>query len=250
MLPQGIDIRCCDCLSPEGLPSIPDGTADAVITDPPYNIDVANWDNIPDFLNWFDGWLDEAWRLLKPTGTLWTFCSQQYAAHIDLKLQKRGKVLNRVVWCYDNGQRQAEKQLCMGYEMAFWVAKGDEWTFDLDATRDGVVWEGKRTKRHANGHVTVTEPHPLGRRPLDVWNVPRLTGDKGNGHPSPKPLRLIGRCVSACTKPGDLVVDPFLGSGTTAEACYRLGRRCIGMEREPKYIAIAKSRLRQQRLVL
>lgn len=243
-----IDLRLGDCI--EGMKALADESVDAVVTDPPYNIDVAEWDNIPDYLNWFDRWLDQAWRLLKPNGTTWVFCSQQYAANIDLKLQARGRVLNRVIWSYDNGQRQATNQFSMGYEMAFWAAKGSEWTFNLDAMRDGVVWEGKRTKRHPNGHVTVTAPNPLGRRPLDVWNIPRLTGDNGNGHPSPKPLALIERCVLACTNPGDLVLDPFLGSGTTAEACKILGRRCIGFETNPDYLAIAQRRIAQERLAL
>lgn len=231
---------------------IPDGTVDAVITDPPYNIDVADWDNIPRFLDWTKTWLTEAFQILKPGGACYLFTSQQWAAKIEGCVLGVGFIIrNRPVWVYDNGQRQATQGFSMAYEQLFYALKpGENPTFNLDAVRDGVLWTGKRKKRHPNGTVTITEPHPLGRRPVDVWEVPRLTGAIAPGHPSPKPDRLMEIPLLASTNPGDLVVDPFAGTGTTLLVAERYGRDSIGFELNPAYCEIIRRRLAavQQRM--
>lgn len=233
-----------DCL--EVMCQLPDNSVDAVVTDPPYNIGIAHWDSFPDaksFLGWFEEWTEEAFRLLKPTGTLTVFTAQQFVADIEILLRSKWRLINRCIWTYENGQRQATRRYSMGYVPFLFLAKSDGYFFNLDAARDGVVWKGQRTKRQKNGTITVTTPHPLGRRPLDVFACPRMTGSARNGHPSPKPLELMRRIVRPLAPPGGIILDPFAGSGTTLLAAVQEGFLAIGIEREPEYCEIIRKRM-------
>jgi len=233
-----------DCL--EGMVAIPDSSVNLVIADPPYNIDVAEWDtwdNAKNYLEWCKKWISELSRIMKPDACGFIWCSQTFMADIEMIIREHFIIQNRIIWSYDNGQRMATKKLSMGYEPIFCFSKGKAFTFNLDDMRDGVIWEGTRTKKHKNGHITVTTPHPMGRRPLDVWNVPRKTGSAKNGHPSPKPEKLIERIIKGYSCENDLVFDPFMGSGTSAVMAKYTRRNFLGFEREPEYIELANIRL-------
>lgn len=246
-------VLCGDAI--EMLRTLPSESVDAVVTDPPYNIGVAKWDSWPTvdaFLEWYRSWTDEARRVLKPTGSLVVFASQLYAAHIDLLLQEAWNILNRCVWTYENGQRQASRRYSMGYDPFFWAAKGDDWLFDEGEARDGIMWRDPRPrpKRHANGHVTMSAPHPRGRKGIDVFDCPRITGNKIEraDHPSPKPIDLMKRIVAPIVPVGGLVADPFMGSGSTLIAAQQIGREAWGCDREPRYVEMARKRLHGNQL--
>ncbi|QSF43453.1 DNA-methyltransferase [Paenibacillus tianjinensis] len=233
-----------DCI--EGMKFIPEKSVKLVIADPPYNIDIAEWDtwdNAKNYLEWCKKWVSEIARVMSDDACGFVWCSQTFMADIEMILREHFVIQNRIIWSYDNGQRMATKKLSMGYEPLFCFSKGKNFTFNLDEMRDGVIWEGKRTKKHKNGHVTVTTPHPLGRRPLDVWNVARLTGGAKNGHPSPKPEKLVDRLIRGYSNEEDIVLDPFMGSGTTAIMAKHNKRYFIGFEKEHKYIELANQRL-------
>lgn len=262
-LPEGIEIRCCDCLSPEGLPSLVDGCAAAVVADTPYNIgkDFGNDSDRMEsgqFLRWQRAVLRECWRVLMPGAALYWFCSQWYMARIERLFLRTGfTIQNRIVWGYDNGPRNATTHLPYAWEPLFLASKGERLRVHNEV-RDGAQWRGSGArrgfiqKRNKSGTVTTTHLNPDGRRITDLWQIPRLAGSAGLdlAHESPKPEELYRRMLLASTDPGDLVVSPCLGTGPEATAASILGRRLVGYEINPDYVEIAKRRLRQQRLIL
>ena len=229
----------------DGTRRLQDASVDLIVADPPYNISVADWDEIDGYMDWMRELIAEWRRVLSPSGTLYVYCSQQYMADIEMALRPLFDIQNRIVWTYDNGQRQATERFSMGYDPLFRaVPRGAKsWAFNLDDVRDGHVWDGVRTKRQPNGHLTITRSHPNGRRPLDVWNFPRLTGSNRNGHPSPKPEALSEYIIKASSNPGDLVLVPFGGSGSECVAAARLGRDFVSFELDERYIALINERL-------
>lgn len=239
----------------DGLRQLPDESVHCVVTDPPYNVGAADWDVIPDYLAWCGAWLTEVDRVMVPGAALYMFCSQTWQADLEMLLRRRFAMQNRIVWTYENGQRMATSKFSMAYEPCLFATKsGAPHRFSLDDVRDGVRWDGMRTKRHDNGHITVTTPHPNGRRPVDVWSVPRLTGGREIEHPTAKPEAVMAIPILASTGVRDVVLDPFCGSGTTLIAAMHLWRNSIGIELNSAYAAMAQRRvnteLAQARLAL
>lgn len=224
-------VHCLDCL--DGMRQLEAGSIDLVLTDPPYNLDndgvmfhcglkqdadVARWDHVEN-----QPWLDEALRVIKPTGTLMVFGSHHNIFEIGYLLQARGaKILNTIVMVKTNGFSVTRRQLFERTQYVIWASlSGAGWHYDFEVARK------------LNGD----------REPDNVWicDPPRT----GRLHPTQKPLDVIERLLLLASGPGDLILDPFMGSGTTALACARHGRRFIGFEKDPHYAAVANARLRQ-----
>lgn len=128
-----------------------------------------------------------------------------------------------------------------------YVADPDAYTFNLDDVRDPSV---KYPNQKKNGKIRV---NPNGKNPSDVWIIPKVTTGAGmtgrrasperTAHPAQFPLDVIRRIILACSRPGDIILDPFAGSGSTLLAAYETGRSCIGFEIEPRYVEMAAERL-------
>lgn len=152
-------------------------------------------------------------------------------------------LLQEVVWNYGAGVA-ARKYFSPRNEKFLWYVKDPErYTFELDRVRDKNV---KYPNQKKNG---VLKCNPLGKNPTDVWEFPKVTSGGGRAsrertpHPAQFPEKVIERIILACSNEGDLVLDPFMGSGTTASVCQRLKRRCIGFELRDDYLNICKKRL-------
>ncbi len=146
-----------------------------------------------------------------------------------------GRFLNEIVWAYDYGGRAADRWP-RKHDTILWYAKGERWLFDRDAI--------DRIPYLAPGLVG-PEKAARGKLPTDVWwmtIVPPASAER-TGYPTQKPVRLLERIVAASSRPGDLVLDPFAGSGTTGVAAARLGRRWLLVDRNPAAVAIARARL-------
>ena len=153
---------------------------------------------------------------------------------------------NRIVWSFGHGLH-ASKRFSGRYEVILWFTKGDDYTFNLDAVRVPQKYPGKRHFKGPNkGELS---GNPLGKNPTDVWEIPNVKSNhvEKTEHPCQFPIELVERLVLALTKPGDRVLDPFLGSGTTCLAALAHNRRAAGAETLPEYYAIAVERVRLAR---
>lgn len=201
-----------DCI--QGLKKLPDNSVDCVITDPPYGINYfsnryKNGNPHKPIIN--DDKLfipiDELWRILKPTGALFVFYSHKLPL-IDERIK------NVIIWVKDNWTAgDLYSDFGNQYECIAFMPKED---FKL------------KSKRHPN-----------------VWKFSRVPSHKLL-HPTEKPIRLIRRLIKCSTNENDIVLDPFMGSGTTAVACKQLNRRWVGFEISPEYCKIIEKRLSQK----
>ncbi len=180
----------------------------------------------------------EIHRVLAPHGSLYLHVDWRTVHHVRLLLDEvfgAERFLNELVWAYDYGGR-ARDRWPRKHDTILWYAKGDSWLFDREAI--------DRIPYMAPGLVG-PEKAARGKLPTDVWwmtIVPPASAER-TGYPTQKPVRLLERIVAASSRPGDLVLDPFAGSGTTGVAAARLGRRWLLVDRNPIAVEIARGRL-------
>ena len=240
----------------ELLAAIPSGSAQLVITSPPYNIDkpYERGRRVP-----LDAYCEgqgrviaECVRILRPGGSLcWqvgNHVGDDQIYPIDLLLypvfarHESLKLRNRVVWHFEHGLH-CTRRLSGRYEVVLWFTKGDDYWFNVDPIRVPQKYPGKRAWKGARaGQYT---GHVLGKNPGDVWIFPNVKANhvEKTVHPCQFPVELVERFVLATTRPGDLIVDPYIGVGTTACAAVLHHRRVAGADIVPDYIRIARERV-------
>lgn len=234
------------------LASLPDESANLIIADPPYSIekdkefgDGAFFSSREAWLEWCKRWLTEAKRLLKPSGNLFVYAIHHNACFIQCYLYEIGLEYRRqIIWNYENGWSKYRNSPACHYEPILWFAKDQGSTFQI--IRE--PYKSQERLRYAitkNGKVWT--PNPEGKQAGDVWRFPTLAGrrfaDERTEHPTQKPLALSRRLVEHFSNPGDLVVVPFVGSGSECVAALEAGRRFVGSEINSRYVEIAQSRL-------
>lgn len=303
-------IYCMDCL--EGLKKIPDNSVDLVVTDPPYNIGIDEWDNIKDYLVWMDKIITEISRVLKwGIGEFYLFGSKEYIAELKVICSK--KEFDLVSWnIWNKGSKQQnavrsyaditehclffvkskspflesfsnsikESRLKKGYTTLkcreliglpiykncgnagkLWFETGripDKDTYkrikailDLDDSWDWIIKDYTfnekdiRIKRDPKEKRIFKNENQIMR---NIWYSNNKLETLIANHPTIKPLEIIEIIIKASSNPNDIVLDCFMGSGTTAVACKQLGRNFIGFEISPEYCEIANKRLSQQSL--
>lgn len=233
-----------DCL--EFMKLLPDKSVDLIIADPPYNIgqdDGDGWDTVENYLDVFENWCKGWQRILSDNGLMYCYCSQEFHADIEIILRKYFIIQNRMIWCYNNGQRVTSKKFPYSYEPFFMVSKDKNNNYA--SVRDpNNIQQGTRTKKNKNGTVTVTKPNPEGVKYTDVWNIPKLSGgQKKTKHPTEKPLELGNRMIRSLNDI-DLVYIPFGGSGSEIINCIENNVNWLATELSNTYIdKIIKPRL-------
>jgi len=230
---------------------------DLVITSPPYNIGKEYESVMPvdDYVRWTDRWITETCRLLAEHGALLLnlgyISVEAKGRAVPLPYLLWDKVplyLNQeIVWNYSAGVA-CKNYLSPRNEKILWYVKDkNNYVFNLDAIRDPNV-KYPHSRRHGKPRVNT-----LGKNPSDVWEIAKVTTGAGRSsaertpHPCQFPADLIDRLVRGFSRKGDIVFDPFVGSGTTIESCVRHGRYCIGFEIRQDYCDIAVSRIREYR---
>ena len=239
-----------DCLS--ALRGLPDASVDLVFADPPYNLQLEqaltrpdhsvvdavddHWDKFSSFGEYdrfTRAWLGECRRIMKPNATLWVIGSYHNIFRVGASLQDLGYwILNDVVWRKANPMPNFRgRRFTNAHETLIWAAKSQDakaYTFHYEALKAG----NDDTQMRSD------------------WLFPLCTGEERlkdaagrKTHPTQKPEALLARILLAASNPGDVVLDPFFGTGTTGAVARRLGRRFVGIEREETYAAAARARI-------
>ncbi len=232
---------------------IPDNFADLMIVDPPYNL-TKNFGkstfkqmDFSEYKNWLDKWLSKVVRILKPDASLYICSDWQSSIVIPLVAGKYFKLRNRISWERDKGRAAADNwKNCL--EDIWYYTKSDEYTFNLEAVK---IQRTVLAPYRDNKGTPKDWQEENGKKirytaPSNIWTditIPFWSMAENTEHPTQKPEKLIAKLILASSNEGDMVFDPFLGSGTTAVTAKKLGRRYLGIERERKYVALALKRL-------
>lgn len=243
--PRAWEVRCGDCLAE--LEKVDGESVNLVFADPPYNIGIdygegPTADRLPDrdYLFWVEDWLRECERVLAGDGSLWVLIGDEYAAEYAIILNRLG--LHRRAWVkwYETFGvcNSAMSNFSRTSRHLFYCVK--------DARR--YAWDAEPVSRPSDRQARYGDAraNPGGKVWDDVWQIPRLTGTSAErvpDFPTQLPLDLLLAVVGCSSRPGDLVLDPFSGSGTTGVAALRLGRRYLGIERSPHFARLAGQRL-------
>ena len=242
-------VFCEDAL--HGLARIPDGAIDLLIADPPYGLgkDYGNDSDklaTADYLQWMTQWLDAALPKLKPNGSLYIFLTWRYAPEIFVLLKQRMTMVNEIIWDrrVPSMGGSVRKYSSVHDNIGFFV-NGRDYHFDLDAIR--IPYDVETKKARSRSIFVGAKWLELGYNPKDVWSVSRLHREhrERTDHPTQKPLEIIERMIKASCPIGGVVLDPFMGSGTTAVAARRCQRQFVGFELNSAYCALIDERLAQ-----
>ena len=237
--------------------AIGDGSVDLVVTDPPYAIGKDEWDvfeSLEDYVDWCDQWLREVERVLSPQGSAYVCGFSEILADVKARSAKRFHACRWLVWYYRN-KANLGSDWGRSHESILHLRKAKKTKLNVDEVR---IPYNNHTKRYPERVQAVTsqyggkdkrrdkwQPHPLGAKPRDVFEIPVLCNgtEERTEHPTQKPEELIRRMIASSSNSGDLVVDPFSGSGTTAVVAERLGRRWLVGDADPRYVGMARRRL-------
>jgi DNA modification methylase len=241
-----------DCLAT--LRKIPSQSIQLVICDPPYNINVAAWDDVADYVAWAGQWLAEVERVLMPSGNFVLFGGLQYQAEAGsgdllslmswMRRHSRMLLANLIIWNYPNGMG-AQRFFANRHEEIAWFAKTPKYYFDLDAVRtklDARTLEIYKRDKRLN-----PENLDKGINPTNVWKIPRLNGNSKErvGHPTQKPKQLVERIVRSLSFPGSTVLDFFAGSGVASRVAIETRRHSISSDADDAFRAYFKRHLEQ-----
>jgi adenine-specific DNA-methyltransferase len=248
--------------------SIPKEFIHLIITSPPYNIgkEYETRGNLEEYKEWHRTVIEQCYSILAPSGSICWEVGNYVIDHeiipLDVLLYpifaSLGlKLRNRIVWHFRHGLHCSQR-FSGRYEVILWFTKSDDYTFNLDKVRVPQLYSQKKYyKGPKKGQLSC---NPKGKNPSDVWedlaidfwDIPNVHHNMPGKtpHPAQFPEKLVERMILATTNIGDWVLDPFLGSGTTAVAALRLGRKVIGAEINKKYINFTYDRIKKLSLSL
>ncbi len=236
----------------EVLKKLPERTVDLLFADPPYNLsknfgtEQFKRTSTGEYEAWLDSWLKLCVPLLKPTASVYICGDWRSAAAIQNAGSRYFILRNRITWEREKG-RGAKKNWKNSAEDIWFFTVSEDFVFNLDAvkmkrrvlapyTENG---EPKDWNRSDNGNFRLTHPS-------NIWtdiSVPFWSMPENTDHPTQKPEKLLAKIILASTNPGDMILDPFAGSGTTAVAAKKLGRDFLAIESDEQYCLLAAKRL-------
>lgn len=240
------------------LRSIASESVDLVFADPPYNIKKAEWDTFEsqrNYVEWSLQWIEQAARVLKPSGTLYICGFSEILADLKLQASRFFRGCRWIVWHYKN-KANLGNDWGRSHESILHFRKSRQFVFNTDAVR---IPYGNHTLKYPEHPQAPTsqygrgsniegrhwQPHPKGAKPRDVLEIPTTCNGmhEKTPHPTQKPEELLRRIVLASSHPGDLIIDPFLGSGTTSVVAEQLKRKWRGCDLSLEYCQWAVQRI-------
>lgn len=237
----------------DAVPRLPSQFVDLLFLDPPYNREKKFNQNsfkkktTDEYIDWMQDWLESLLRLLKPTASVYICCDWQCSHAVFEAARQFFKIRNRITWEREKG-RGAFTNWKNAMEDVWFCTMSDQYTFNLDAVKlkRAVIAPYK----HANGDPKDWSESEEGNfrltHPSNLWTditIPFWSMPENTDHPTQKPEKLLAKLILASTNPGDVVLDPFLGSGTTSVVAKKLGRRYVGIEQDETYCCYAEKRL-------
>ncbi len=239
-----------DCL--KIMPYLPEGFADLLIADPPYNLTKdfgeKHYRKVSDeeYMEYTDRWLRRALPLLKPEATVYVCCDWQCSSAIETVLKRYLHVRNRITWQREKG-RGALTNWKNGMEDIWFATKKGSYTFHVENV---MVRRKVRAPYREGGRPKDWEETETGNfrntYPSNFWDditVPYWSMQENTTHPAQKPEKLLAKLILASSDPGDVVFDPFVGSGSTSVTAKKLGRHYVGIERDARYCIYTEKRL-------
>lgn len=257
------------------LNKIDDKSIDLIVTSPPYNIgkeyERDSVMSLDEYVSWLTPIIEKSCSKLKDTGSFcWqvgNYLKKGEVFPLDyyfypIFLEQGFRLRNRIIWHFNFGLH-ASKRFSGRYETLMWFTKSDEYKFNLDPVRVPQLYPGKRHASSKGDKAGKPSGNKLGKNPSDfwefsseeafnedlLWSVPNVKANhpEKTNHPCQFPSELVERCVLAFTDPGDKVLDPFVGSGTTVISALKHNRAGIGIDKDPSYVSLAKERIKSFR---
>ena len=236
---------------------IPSDSINLIFADPPYNLSGnglkwegnktggdwymvnESWDKMtePEYINFTRKWIGGCNKALKKNGSIYIACSYHNIAEVSIALKQLNfKINNIITWYKTNAMPNMTRRVFThAVEFIIWAVKGKNWIFNYENIKE------INPEKQKNGE---------NKQMRDMWSMPLVQGkerlkNKENKalHPTQKPEEMLQRIITASSNKGDIILDPFLGSGTTAVIAQKLNRQWIGIEKEDKYIKAAKNRI-------
>lgn len=238
------------------LRSLKSESVNLIFADPPYNIKKAEWDTFESqqaYVDWSLKWIEQAERVLKPDGSLYVCGFSEILADIKLPAQRFFRGCRWLVWHYKNRANMGS-DWGRSHESILHFRKTKSFKLNIDDVR---IPYGEHTLKYPSHPQAETSqygngkkrdewtPHPNGAKPKDVFEIPVLSNGmkERTQHPTQKPEELLRKVILASSSKGGVVIDPFLGSGTTAVVAEQLGRKWKGCDLSPEYLGWAIERL-------
>jgi adenine-specific DNA-methyltransferase len=255
---NAVTLATADCL--KFLKTLPSDSVQLAVTSPPYNIGKEYEQKqtpLADYVRSQRKVIDELVRVVRNGGSI---CyqvghytnGQSQVVPLDMLLypcfrrherRSRLRLRNRIIWHFEFG-KHATHRFSGRHECVLWFTKGDDFTFNLDPLRVPQKYPGKKGYRGTNKGKP--SGNPKGKNPGDVWRIPNVKGMhiEKTSHPCQFPVELAQNLVLATTHEGDLVLDPYVGSGTAVAAAVLLGRRAAGCDIRADYVRLARKRVK------
>jgi site-specific DNA-methyltransferase (adenine-specific) len=250
-LPECLDKTICGDTF-KILKLLPQKSFDLLFADPPYNLNKNFGANsfqqtsLEEYEEWLDSWLKFSGPLLKPTASIYLCGDWRSAAALQRAGSRYFKLRNRITWEREKGRGAKENWKSCSEDIWFFTMS-DKYVFDLEAVR---LKRQVMAPYRENGKPKDWEEAEDGKfrltHPSNIWTditVPFWSMPENTDHPTQKPEKLLAKIILASTQRGDLVLDPFLGSGTTSAVAKKLGRHFVGIEKDEKYCCLAEKRL-------
>lgn len=237
----------------EGIQIIPDGSLDLIVADPPYCLGKDYGNNSDklssnEYLEWTYRWIDTVIPKLKDSGSFYIFLTWRYSPEIFSYIKKKLIMVNEIIWDRKvPSMGGSTRSFTSVHDTIGFFAKSKKYFFDLDAVR--IPYDAETKKARSRSIFEGAKWLEIGYNPKDLWSISRIhkQAPERENHPTQKPLEVINRIVLSSSPKNGLVLDPFMGSGTTAISCIRNNRNYVGFELNPTYCEMIERRIQKNK---